>query len=91
MLKLFPERHMLIMQYIMILRDDSTFIQKKTPNSTYLFTMIYKGEKYGVWIDYKEGLEFVSKDIDPSCLLVYSLTMADHSPNTLLLKGQNHH
>lgn len=70
------------------LRDDSTFIQKKTPNSTYLFTMVYKGEKYGVWIDYKEGLEFVSHDIDPSCLLVYSLTMADHSPNTLLLKGQ---
>lgn len=69
------------------LRDDRNFVQKKTPNARYVFTFVYKGEKYGVWIDYDVGLQFVSKDFDPSSKLVYSLTVDDHAPNTMLLKG----
>lgn len=69
------------------LRDDKNFVQKKTANSKYCFTMVYKGENYGVWIDYNEGLQFVSKDTDPSNKAIYCLTMSDHSPNTMLLKG----
>ena len=69
------------------LRDDKNFVQKKTANSKYCFTMVYKGESYGVWIDYNEGLQFVSKDTDPSNKAIYCLTMSDHSPNTMLLKG----
>lgn len=69
------------------LLDDDTFIEKKGANARYEFTFIYKGEKYGVWSDYQEGKMWVSKDIDPSYIIVYSLTMKDHSPNMLFLKN----
>ena len=32
---------------------------------------------------------FVSKDIDPSYPLVYSLTLKDHKPNTMFLKNKS--
>ena len=32
---------------------------------------------------------YVSKDIDPSYPINYSVTMKDHSPNTLLLKDKS--
>lgn len=69
------------------LRDNKNFIQKKTPNSNFYFTFIYKGKNYGVWVDYKAGVMTVSEDYDSSCKLVYAITNEDHKPNTLLLKG----
>lgn len=69
------------------LRDSKDFIQKKTVNSKYFFTFTFKGEKYGVWTDYSIGVMYVSKDVDPSYRITFSFTLADHSPNTLLLKG----
>lgn len=67
--------------------DSKTFIMKKTEKSQYYFTFIYQGEKYGIWVDYQAGKFFVSQDVDPSCRLIYSITVDDHSPNTLLLSS----
>lgn len=69
--------------------DSKTFIMKKTEKSQYYFTFIYNGEKYGVWIDYNEGKIFVSENVDPCCKLIYSITVNDHNPNTLLLSQIN--
>lgn len=69
--------------------NNKTFIMRKTEKATYYFTFIYEGENYGVWIDYKEGKIFVSQNVDPSCRIVYSITVQDHSPNTLLLNQLN--
>jgi hypothetical protein len=69
------------------LRDSDTFVQKKTAKAKNFFVLKYKGQSYGVWIDYSAGKYFVSDDVDPSCKIVYSTTLEDHSPNTLLLKG----
>lgn len=69
------------------LRDNKNFVAKKTPGSTYYFTLRAFGKNYGIWVDYKEGLITASNDVDPSCKLVYAVTTDDHSPNTLLLKG----
>ena len=69
--------------------DSKTFIAKKGEKAQYYLTFIYKGEEYGIWIDYTEGRFFVSQDVDPSCKLVYSITVDDHSPNTLLLSNIN--
>lgn len=69
--------------------DSKTFIRKKTEKAQYYFTFIYKGESFGVWIDYAKGMMFVSGNIDPSCKLIYSLTVEDHAPNTLLLRQIN--
>lgn len=70
------------------LLDDDTFIQKKSAMARYYFTFIYKDKKFGVWADFREGKMYVSEDIDPSYILVYSLTLKDHQPNTMFIKGQ---
>lgn len=73
--------------------DDDTFIEKKTGAARFFFTFIYKENTLGVWIDYNEGRMYVSNDIDPYYPITYSLTLKDHSPNTMLIntagrKGQ---
>lgn len=69
--------------------DSKTFIMKKTEKSQYFFTFIYEGEKFGVWVDYTAGKMFVSPDVDPSCKIVYALTVDDHTPNTMLINNIN--
>lgn len=69
--------------------DNKSFIMKKTEKAYYFFTMKYMGELFGVWIDYGEGKMFVSENVDPYCKIVYSLTVDDHAPNTLLLRQIN--
>lgn len=65
--------------------DSKTFLMKKTEKSQYYFTFAYMGTNYGVWTDYTEGKMFVSENVDPSCKIVYSMTVDDHQPNTMLL------
>lgn len=69
--------------------DSKTFIMKKTEKAQYFFTFKYEGEKFGVWVDHDIGKMFVSPDVDPSCKIVYSVTVEDHNPNTLLLNRIN--
>ena len=66
------------------LRDNDNFIQKKTPDAKHYCVFIHTGVKYGVWVDYKQGLYIVSKDYDPDCDRVYALTTPDHTINTVL-------
>lgn len=68
------------------LLDDDTFIEKKGSKARYYFTFIYKNNKFGVWADFNEGKMWVSEDVDPSFLLVYSTTLKDHTPNTMFIK-----
>lgn len=70
-------------------QDSKTFIHKKTEKSQYYFTFIYQGENFGVWVDYREGKMFVSDNVDPYCKMVYSVTVDDHTPNTMLLRRIN--
>lgn len=67
--------------------DNDTFVEKKSAKARYFFTFIYKDKKYGVWQSHNEGKMWVSEDIDPSYVIVYSLTLKDHQPNTMLFKG----
>lgn len=71
------------------LLDDNTFIEKKTSKSRYWCTFIYKDNKLGIWIDNNEGKMYVSKDIDPTYPIIYSITMKDHTPNTLFLRDKS--
>lgn len=70
------------------LLDNNNFVQKKTPASTYFFTIAAQGTHYGVWIDYSEGIMTLSNSVDPSCRIKYALTKEDHTLNTLLLKSK---
>lgn len=71
------------------LRDNDTFISKKSERATFFFAFTYKDLIYGVWIDYSIGKMFVSNDTDPYSRLHYALTLKDHKPNTLLIKRLN--
>lgn len=70
------------------LLDDDTFIERKGSRARYYFTFIYKEKEFGVWSDFSEGKMWVSEDIDKSALIVYSLTLKDHKPNTMLFKNK---
>lgn len=80
------ERYSVMNEFIL---DNDTFVERKSPNAKYLFTFQFRDEKFGVWIDYAQGLYYVTESVDPSCKLVYSTTMEDHSPNALLFKKAN--
>lgn len=70
------------------LLDNDTFIAKKTAKSEYFITLVGNGVKYGVWVDYNEGIMTVSLDIDKDYPAVYSLTKSDHNINTMLITGR---
>ena len=69
--------------------DNNNFIMERTPGARYIFTIEYGGERYGVYQDSKVGLAFVDSKVDPTCRLVYALTVGDHNENTLLTRNRN--
>lgn len=71
------------------LLDDEKFIEPKSPKARFCFTLNYLEHSLGVWADFTEGLYYVSKQIDPSYPLKYSVTMKDHSPNMILIKNKH--
>lgn len=70
------------------LQDTDTFIEKKGKNARTYCTLEYKEQKLGIWVDYKIGKFWVSDDIDMYNKLVYTLTIKDHKPNTILIKSK---
>lgn len=72
-----------------MLRDSKAFVRKKSNNVKFYFIFIVNGVYYGVWIDYKEKLMFVSHDYDPNCPFIFSLNTNDHTEQTLFIKVKN--
>jgi hypothetical protein len=64
--------------------DNYSFIKPLTENAHYSFTFSIDNYSFGVYTSLKEGLVYVSDKVDPSCKLVYALTLEDHRENTLL-------
>lgn len=71
------------------LRDNKNFIEHKAPNSKFYFTFKHNDVFYGVWYNNDVGKLFVSLDYDKSNPIIYSTTLEDHTPNTMLLKNPN--
>lgn len=63
--------------------ESKLFIEHKTGNSKFIFSFIYKGSTYGVWIDYNVGKMYVSTDFINNGLC-FATTTEDHQPNTML-------
>lgn len=63
--------------------SNKDFIEHKTGNSKFIFSFIYKGNNYGVWVDYNEGKMFISNDYIKNGLS-FATTTDDHKPNTML-------
>ncbi|UTC25181.1 DNA encapsidation protein [Cytobacillus phage Bfsp1] len=75
------------------INDSSTFIERRSKESKYVFTVVYNGMQMGVWVDVKLGLMFVDTDHDPSSIHRYAITGDDLNENTMLMKEwkQNYH
>lgn len=71
------------------LRDNEDFIKKKTGNCNYMFTIKFAGKTYGCWWSQLEQVYYISFDIEAQCGFVYSLTLDDFSPNTVLIHSFN--
>lgn len=65
--------------------DNYTFVEKRTKDSRYVFTVVYKGMSMGVWNDVNEGMLYMSNDHDPSSKRVYALTKDDMTENIMLM------
>jgi hypothetical protein len=69
------------------LLDNDKFVEKKTGNCSYLYTLGFKNLLYGVWMNISLGKIFISKDVDKDNKRVYAVTVDDHTPNTLLISS----
>lgn len=67
------------------INDHQTFIERRSKDSKYQFSVIYNGMTLGIWVDVDLGLMYLSTDFDPSSKLVFALTTEDMNENTLLM------
>ena len=67
------------------INDSKVFIEKRTKNSRFQFSIIYGGMTMGVWVDVDEGVMYLSQDHDPSTKKVFALTKDDHVEDSLLM------
>ena len=65
-----------------MLRDDSTFIGKKGNNPHFWHILCINNQKYGVWHDTANGRLYISEDYDPTCGIIYAVSIDDHTPDT---------
>ena len=61
-------------------------IAAKTPNARYAFALVYDATKYGVWIDYKDGIFYVTGKVPPRAKHVYTLTKSDSTVDYTMVK-----
>lgn len=71
--------------------DSSLFIEKRSKESRFQFTVVFKGMYMGIWVDVGLGLMYLSNDHDPSTKLVFALTADDLSENAMLMTGWKNH
>ena len=68
------------------LRDSKSFIRHKTAASQHYFILKYNKQDYGIWNDWKEGIIYISKDYDPACPIIFTVTSEDHDEQSIMLK-----
>lgn len=71
------------------LRDNDSFIAKRDHDARVYSTIILKGEKYGIWRNWKTGFVYISKDFEPSNPCVFAFDINDHTENTIYTKARN--
>jgi hypothetical protein len=72
------------------LLDNRNFVMKRTAAAKHHFNLFYQGAYYGVWVDWSDGLMFVSDAYDPLNQVTYAITTSDHQANTMLIRSLKH-
>lgn len=68
-------------------QDDDNFIGQKQGKCVYEFTLFFRGQYIGVWSNKLTGKIYCTEQFDKNFPRCFSLTLADHTPNTLLLSS----
>ena len=61
-------------------------IRKKTAAARFWLGLVYRGHKFGIWVDYDDGYYYVTRRIPKGADRVYSLTRADNTANRLIAR-----
>ena len=69
------------------LRDSDTFIDKKTDRCRYLYSITYQNFTFGIWHDFKNGILYLSHDLESENKLNFAFTTDDHKLNTMLISS----
>lgn len=65
-----------------MLRDSSTFIEKKGSNPRFWHVLYVNNHKYGVWHNAQNGRLYISDDYDPNSNTIFTISIDDHTPDT---------
>lgn len=73
--------------------DSEVFIDRRSKESRFQFSVVYKGMTMGIWVDVGMGIMYLSQDHDPSTKHIYALTTDDLDENKMLLNNwrKNYH
>lgn len=64
--------------------DDSEFIEKMPSGCRFQCTLKYAGRTFGLWEDHYNNIYYINEKYDPSCKIIYSLDIKDHTVKTVL-------
>ena len=70
--------------------DSTVFIDRRSKESRYVFSVIYNGMTIGIWVDQEAGVLHMSADHDPASKKVFALTAKDLSENALMMATWKH-
>ncbi len=70
------------------LRDNDSFVMERMPSAPAYYCTIKSGGKlYGVWWGEDGSIMYICDRFDKTWPTVYTVTLEDHTPNTLFLTG----
>lgn len=61
-------------------------VAPKTHNARYAFALVYDASTFAIWIDYKQGIFYVTNQLPPKSRNVYTLTRNDSSINYTMVR-----
>ena len=64
---------------------DDSFVERKSSTAKFAFTLLYKNNYLGVWLDWTTNKFYISNDYFKDGFL-YSCTLEDQRPNTIFVK-----
>lgn len=68
------------------LDDTDLFIAKRTPGADYHYSIYYDGEYFSIYLDFEEGLFFVTDIVPKTHGRTFCLTRKDLTPNIMMIE-----
>lgn len=66
---------------------NDSFIEQKPSTAEFNYGIIFQGQRFGIWVDYNEGLFYVNRKIPNNSDSIYALSLKDNAPNMTMIKA----